>query len=156
MLYRARVAFAAAVVVAGVILAIEFPVGQLVSARSAVSSSGAELAKVTRENRTLAIQVRDLAKGSTIEQIAHADYGLVLPGQRSIVIMPGGQMHTGGAIPGHSSAGTSAPLGSTTIPRSDIVPSDSQLSPSVAPPQNNSGGFWQRVLTRLEFWKASA
>ncbi len=148
MVRRARLVLLAAVVLAAVVLGIEFPFGQLVHARAAVATTTAELAQVRRADRQLAGQVRDLASGSSIQQVAHADYGLVGRGQQSVVIMPGsrsGRVH-----------GRGASLGTSTIPSSDLVPSDALLDPSAPRPSARpAASFWQRLLDRLEFWKAS-
>jgi cell division protein FtsB len=152
VLYRARIAFVMAVVLGAIVLFVEFPIGQLVQARGAVASSSAQLSRLQSENRTLANQVRELQEGSTIEQVAHEEYGLVEPGQRSIVVMPGAGA---GAVGGRGPTGASAPLGSTTIPKSDLVPTDASLSPAGGGRVSGGGGFWGRVLDRLEFWKAS-
>ncbi|MGO9560212.1 MAG: FtsB family cell division protein [Acidimicrobiales bacterium] len=155
MLRRARIFFLVAVVLAGVLVLTEVPIADLMHARSAASEVTSALAKVRAENRALEAQVHDLQQGSTIEQIAHQEYGLVEPGQRSVVVMPGGGAT--GSVRGHGSTGTSAPLGETTIPKSDIVPTDSQVA-QVGGGSAAHGGpsFWQRVVQRLEFWKASA
>ena len=134
MLRRARIFFLAAVLLAGVLLLTEVPITDVVHARAAAADVTTALAKIRAENKALEAQVHDLKQGSTIEQIAHQEYGLVESGQRSVVVMPGG--------------------GATG---SDVVPSDSQLSQvgggSVA---RGGASFWERVVQRLEFWKASA
>ena len=147
MLKRARLLFAVAVVLAVVILATSFPIGQLMQARSSAAVAATELSRVQRENRALASEVRRLKTGSAIQQIAHEDYGLVDPGQRSYVVMPRNGSSRAGAAAG--------PLGNHQIPQSDLVPSDSVLSPP-APSRNPGAGrsFWQRLVNRLEFWKA--
>jgi cell division protein FtsB len=153
LLRRARLAFVAAVLAGACILIAELPLGQLVQARASVSRTSYDLAKLENENRTLSRQIEELKQGSLVEQIAHEDYGLVLPGERSVVIMPGGgagRSDTGAA------AGESQPLGSTTIPKSDIVPSDAVLSPQTTTGDNSSSGsYWHRLLERFEFWKAA-
>lgn len=155
MVRRARIFFLAAVLLAGVLLLTEVPITDVVHARAAAADVTTALAKIRAENKALEAQVHDLKQGSTIEQIAHQEYGLVESGQRSVVVMPGGGAT--GSVGGHGSTGTSAPLGETTIPKSDVVPSDSQLSQvgggSVA---RGGASFWERVVQRLEFWKASA
>ena len=156
MLYRARIAFVVAVVLGAILLATEFPLAGLVHARATANATAAELSRIQTENRTLSNQVHDLRQGSTIQQIAHQEYGLVEQGQRSVVIMPGGG--NTGSVRGHGTSGPSAPLGSTTIPKSDIVPTDSSLSTGVGgggSGAGSGGGFWQRLLNRLEFWKGS-
>ncbi len=149
MLRRARLLFAFSLLAAVALVATGFPIGQLVHARAAASAAASQLSRVRQENRTLAEQVRQLQSGSVIEQIAHEDYGLVLPGQRSYVVMPSGGRSTA------TRAGD--PLAAQPVPPSDLVPSDAALSPS-PPARGPEAGqsFWQRLLNRLEFWKAVA
>lgn len=152
MLSKARLVFVLAVLAAVVVLVTEFPLGELVTARSASSAAAAELSQVRQQNRALEALVHDLKKGSTIEQIAHEEYGLVEPGQRSYVVMPSAASTGGKAGPE-----AATPLGSSTIPRSDLVPSDSSLSPGPGAAKDPEAGesFWRRLLNRLEFWKAT-
>ncbi len=162
MLRRARVLFAAAVVASVFVVLTEVPFSELLHARGAVAAASAELDRLRHENGALSAEVGDLKNGSTIEQIAHEEYGLVSPGEGSVVVMPaseGSQGRRGGSgktgktgEPGEAAT----PLGATTIPKSDLVPSDSPLSPanegSRTPRHHES--FWKRLLDRLEFWKA--
>jgi hypothetical protein len=97
------------------------------------------------ENRALSSQVRALHDPATIGRIAHEEYGLITPGQRSIVVLPG---------PAGSSSSTPDPLADNPIPSSDLLPSDAILGPSAraAQPLVHEPGFWHRVLASLEFW----
>jgi hypothetical protein len=155
VLTRARIALLTSVVLASLLLVLEVPLGQLTGARSAVAATAAELSRVQRQNQVLARQIDGLEHGPMIEEIAHEEFGLVGRGQRSVVVMPGGtgaaRVHGGSTLPGGAPA--TAPLGSSEIPSSDLVPSDAAASPpgSQALPQS----FWQRFLDRLEFWKGS-
>lgn len=154
-LQRARLVFVTALVLAVVVLFTEFPIADLTHARSSVASASVELSKVQRENDALRLQVRDLKQGSTVEEIAHDEYGLVEPGQQSVVVMPS---NASASADRKSSAGgeeAEAPLGATTIPESDIVPSDAALAQVSGASTSSGDSFWHRVLDRLEFWKAS-
>ncbi|HLI42880.1 MAG TPA: septum formation initiator family protein [Acidimicrobiales bacterium] len=155
MLTRARVALLASVVLASLLLVLEVPLGQLTGARSAAAATAAELSKVQRENEVLARQIDGLEHGPMIEEIAHEEFGLVGRDQRSVVVMPGGtgtaRVHGGSTAPG-GGLGT-APLGSSEIPPSDLVPSDAAVVPAGS--QSHPQSFWQRFLDRLEFWKGS-
>lgn len=153
MVGRARLCFLAALVIGAIVLATELPLGNIVRARAAVAKSTTELAALRSENRSLGEQVSELRQGSTIQQIAHQEYGLVLPGQKSIVVMPGGS--SGARVHGHGSTGSTAPLNSNTIPKSDLVPTDSPLSPGKSSAKHGEG-FWGKVVHRLEFWKPSS
>lgn len=146
MVYRARLFFVLALALALAIVATEFPIGELMHVRSAGAAAASELAKVRKENRLLAGQVKDLKTAGTIEQIAHQQYGLVKAGQRSYVVMPSAPAGSTKAV---------GPLADDRIPRADLVPTDSVLSPPVSSSSSSGGSFWHRLLRRLEFWKAS-
>lgn len=148
LLRRARLGFVAAIAIAVVIVATQFPLGELVHARAALSFSSTHLAQLRRENASLGAQVKALQQGSTIEQIAHQEYGLVRPGQQAVVVLPGAHESTGATASGR--------LGTFKLPSSDFVPTDSLLSPgaTAAKPATHEG-LWRKVLNRLEFWKAT-
>jgi hypothetical protein len=145
MIVRARAVLAVAFIVGIVIIATEFPLGQLMRGRSSLAAATVQLAELKAQNRALAGQLASLHQDATIAGIAHAEYGLVAKGQRAVVVLP---------TPG-SSSGSSAPLSASTVPISDLVPTDAIVSPGAA------GGvvakrpsFWSRLAQRLEFWKA--
>lgn len=151
-LRRARLCFLAAIVIAAVILVTGLPIGEIVSSRSALSATSLRLSQLRAENRLLEAKVRALDSGPLIRQIAHEQYGLVSPGERSVAVL--GEE----PVPPRSNAAYgslfSPPLGSVRIPRADIVPSDASLMP----PLSSTGGasvpsYWQRLVERLEFWK---
>ena len=83
---------------------------------------------------------------ASIGRIADEEYGLIAPGQRSIVVLPGAN--------GSSGRGTPDPLADNPIPSSDLLPSDAILGPSArtAQPIMREPSFWRRVLSSLEFW----
>ncbi len=145
MIRRARLFFFLALSVALVILVTNFPLGALVQGRSAVRTDNAQLVALRAENRALSSQVRALHDPATIGRIAHEEYGLIIPGQRSIVVLPGA---TG------SSSSAPDPLADNPIPSSDLLPSDAILGPSARTAQTvvHEPGFWHRVLNSLEFW----
>ena len=144
MIARARLLLLAAFIGGVVIVATEFPFRQLLDERSSVAQGSSQLAQLNADNRALQTQVNDMKQSSTVERIAHEQYGLVQRGQRSVVVLPGG------------GTGSTGPLGWQTIPKSDVFPSDSIVSPSgqSGPAPKSSGGYWSRLLSRLEFWKA--
>lgn len=146
MIARARAVLAAAFLVGLVIVATEFPLGQLLHERAALAQAGAQLGQLQAQNRQLGAEVSALRDPSTIARIAHDDYGLVTRGERSIVILPS---------PG-SGGRPSGPLSSTSVPRSDLVPSDAIVSAAGGGSATHQPGFWSRLLQRLEFWHASS
>jgi cell division protein FtsB len=147
MIRRARLFFFAALVVAGVILVANFPIRVLSQDRSTVRAESARLATLQATTRTLSSQVRALHDLATVAQIAHEEYGLVFPGEHSVVVLP-------------SPVGTSAsssipdPLADNPIPASDLLPSDAILGPGTTAVQvsAHAPGFWHRVVSSLEFW----
>ncbi|MFZ2057176.1 MAG: septum formation initiator family protein [Acidimicrobiales bacterium] len=145
MIRRARLFFLLALLLAMVILVGNFPLGALVRERSTVRTESAQLAALQATNRTLSSQVRALHDPATVAQIAHEQYGLVAPGQRSVVVLPGAA---------GSSSSTPDPLANNPVPASDLLPSDAILDPGVqaAPSPAHGPGFWRRVLDTLEFW----
>jgi len=147
MIRRARLFFFVALLVAGVILFANLPIRSLTQERSTLQAETARLATLQETTRMLSAQVRSLHDPATVAQIAHQEYGLVFPGERSIVVLP-------------SPVGTSAsssipdPLADNPIPASDLLPSDAILAPSATAGETSAGspGFWHRVLSTLEFW----
>ena len=147
MIHRARLFFFAALLIAAVILVANFPVGALLKERSTVRTDSAQLASLQAENRELSTEVKALQEPAVVGRIAHLEYGLTEPGERSVVVLPGS-----------AKASTSAPnpLADNPIPASDLLPSDAILDPSVAAPTPtvHEPSFWRRVLDTLEFWHA--
>lgn len=145
MIRRARLFFFVTMLIAVVILVTNFPVGQLLQGRSTIERETAQLTALQQANKTLTSQVRALHDPSTVGQIAHEEYGLIAPGERSVVVLPG--------VGGSSSSGPN-PLANNLLAPADLQPSDAILDPAVqdAGSQPKEPGFWHRVLTNLEFW----
>jgi len=146
MIHRARLFFFVALVVAAVVLVANFPVGALLHERSTLKTDTAQLAALQAENRQLSSQVKALHDPAVVGEIAHAEYGLTEPGERSVVVLP---------TTTKSSSSGANPLADNRIPSSDVLPSDAILDPGVSPAAQPSGhgpGFWHRVLSSLEFW----
>jgi cell division protein FtsB len=142
VIVRARIILAVAFVLGLVIVSSEFPLGQLMSGRAALGQDRLQLRQLDAENRQLSQQLSSLRQPGTIVGIAHAEYGLVTKGEQSIVVLPS---------PHDRSAD---PLRSTTVPSSDLVPTDAIVSPGGVPAGGRGAGFWSRLLQRLEFWRA--
>lgn len=144
MIARARATLAAAVLVGTFVVAAEFPLGQLIRGRGAVAEASAQLDRLQARNRALAAEVVSLHEDSTVARIAHADYGLVAKGERSLVILPSSSAAAGSGL-----------LDTTTVPKSDLVPTDAIVTSSGSGNRPlRQAGFWSRLLQRLEFWKA--
>lgn len=89
-LRRARIVLAALVVVAIAILVRSLPSANLVSERRSMQSVSRQLAHVRQENIALRNEAAKLGTSQEIESLAHQEYGLVAPGQKEYVILPGG------------------------------------------------------------------
>jgi hypothetical protein len=113
--------------------------------RATVRTDSVQLAALQAENRQLSSQVKALHDPAVVGQIAHSEYGLTEPGERSVVVLPGS-----------TKAPSSAPnpLADNPIPFSDLLPSDAILDPSVPveQPAVHEPSFWHRVIGTLEFW----
>jgi cell division protein FtsB len=144
-LWRARLALVGAVVVAIVVVATGLPVGTIVHQREALAAVSRQLAAVEAHNTAVRAEIASLRQPATIEAIAREEYGLVRPGQRSYVILPGNGTHTVGA----------GNLGAQRIPAGDVVPAGvSALDPpAVAATGSRPAGLWSRTLNELEFWR---
>ncbi len=145
MIHRARLFFFVAVAIAGVILVANFPAAALLQGRSTVRTDSTKLATLQAENRELAAQVKALHEPAVVGRIAHSEYGLTMPGERSVVVLPGsGKVHSP----------TANPLADNPVPSSDLLPSDALLDPTSSPPVVvvHEPSFWHRVVDSLEFW----
>jgi cell division protein FtsB len=145
MIQRARLFFFVALLIAVVVLVANLPVGALLRERATVRADSAQLATLQAENQQLSAQVKALHDPAVVGQIAHSEYGLTEPGERSVVVLPGSTK-----VP----SSTPNPLAYNAVPPSDLLPSDAILDPNVpaAPPTVHEPGFWHRVLDSLEFW----
>lgn len=139
-LRRARAALVTSLVVGGVVVATQLPIGELVHQRSDLATVDAELGAAHAAVSRLRHDVASLGQPQTIANIAHQDYGLVNKGQTTYVVLP--------------SSGAASQLSTPAIPTGDLMPSS--LSPyaavkaAIARP---AGSLWHRVLKRLEFWR---
>ncbi|HUY06200.1 MAG TPA: hypothetical protein VMU99_02930 [Acidimicrobiales bacterium] len=126
------------------LVAIEFPLRQLISQRVQISKTALALQIVESHNAILQHDIASLSKTSTIISIAHQEYGLVQPGQRSYVILP-----NAGAKQNMN------PLSALAIP-AEVLGSISGSTTSATAPHVVSrpvGSLWSRMLRRLEFWR---
>jgi len=141
---RARIFLLVSLIAGIAIVATEFPLGQLLRQRAALAQATHQLSALQSENQSLTAQVNSLHQASTVARIAHQDYGLVSKGQRAVVVLPS-----------PSKSGSTGPLGTTSVPKSDLVPTDAIVAPTPGAGRSATGqGFWARLLQRFEFWKA--
>jgi cell division protein FtsB len=169
---RARTVLIGAIVFAAIVLLTSFPIGGLLSQRSAISGAAQELNTVKAENDALARQVSDLSNPAAVNDLARHDYGFVPKGQRVFDILPSSSP-TGSALAGSGEVPLNGPPVVPGSTRSQaligVVSSVGAVSPSPAtsaragadhgssatanppaPPEPHS--YWGRVVKSLEFW----
>jgi hypothetical protein len=170
---RARTMLIGAIVVARGVLLSSFPLGSLLTQRSALSGTARELATVKAENAALSRQVSSLHDPATINDLARLDYGFVPKGQRAYDILPssspsGSALSASGLVPLDSppvvpgsarsqaligvtdQSGISSPSPATASARSAVAQIGSVSGEGVEPPEPHS--YWGRVVRSLEFW----
>ncbi|MHB1597498.1 MAG: septum formation initiator family protein [Acidimicrobiales bacterium] len=141
-IFRARLSLLAATGLAAAILAFELPVGELVHQHGELSTLTAQLDRIQALDRSLSGEVSSLHDSATVAAIAHAQYGLVRPGQQAYALLE----------PGARSSGTVPSLVQGLVPRSDLVVLSAG---SLASPAQVGAGrsLWSRVVGRLAFWR---
>jgi cell division protein FtsB len=77
-----------AVVVTGIVLLFVLPGRTFLAQRRSLDTAQAQLQLLSQENAKLTTRAEQLQDPSQIEQIARADYGLVMPGQQAFTILP--------------------------------------------------------------------
>jgi cell division protein FtsB len=141
-LRRARLVLVAALAGAVIVVAAEFPLSELLHQHAALALTQEQLATLASRNSSLSADVIALSSNSTVNAIAHEEYGLVQPGQSSYVILPAA-----------NSAAAKQGLSATAIPPQDLVASGPTAGTSAIPTgQTESPGFWSRFASHLEFW----
>lgn len=141
-LHRARLGLLGAFVGALVLVALEFPLSELLHQHSALALARSQLATIDGRNASLNADISALSSNSTVNALAHEEYGLVRPGQSSFVILPA-----------PNSASAKAGLAAPAIAPQDLVASAPVVGHAVIPTTATStSSFWSRFVARLEFW----
>ena len=165
---RARLAFLGAIVVSAVVLFAWFPAGSLLSQRSDLSRTQAELGTLHQQDSALAQESKDLSDAGEIGRIAREQYQLVSPGQQAYEVLPPPSGSTSAGTPYAGDPGSDGPVtpsataelppGGVSTTTTTAAPSSpsSQTHPNATQPATaptSSGGFAARVLRSLEFWR---
>jgi cell division protein FtsB len=140
-LRRARLVLVAAVIGALVVVGAEFPLSELLHQHAELATTQSQLSTLASRNSSLSADVSALSSNSTVNAIAHEEYGLVQPGQASYVILPAADSAT-------ARRGLSAPA----IPPQDLLAAGPVAGPTSAPVPGDTGSFWSRFASHLEFW----
>jgi cell division protein FtsL len=85
---RAAVLLIVALMAVGVLLLFVFPARTLLAQRRQIATTESHISALSRENAALAARIKSMSNPAQIEQIAHEQYGLVMPGQQAYTIIP--------------------------------------------------------------------
>jgi len=160
---RARLAFAGAIVASAIVIFAWFPAGSLLSQRSSLHGTEAELNALHAQDTALAQEKKNLSDSGEIGRIAREQYQLVSPGQQAYeVLPPSGAAATG--TPYAGDPGTNGPV--TPSATSELPPggvtTTTTTEPGASTPTaathphastSSSGGFVSRMVHALEFWR---
>jgi cell division protein FtsB len=166
---RARLAFLGAIVASAVVLFAWFPAGSLLSQRTDLHGTQAELNALQAQDSALAQESKNLSDPGEIGRIARQQYQLVSPGQQSYEVLPPSGATTGSTPyagdPGSDdpvtpSATSELPPGgvtttTTTTTEPGATPAAGHAHGATQPSSTSksSGGFVSRMVHALEFWR---
>jgi cell division protein FtsB len=163
---RARLAFLGAIAASAIVLFAWFPAGSLMSQRSNLHGTEAELNTLHSQDSALAQESKNLSDAGEIGRIAREQYQLVSPGQQSYEVLPPSGA-TAAGTPYAGDPGSDGPVtpsataelppgGVTTTTPTTTTPASSGVHAAGTHPDAptaSSGGFGSRVLHSLEFWR---
>ena len=158
---RSRLVLLGAVVASAVVLFAWFPAGSLLSQRSNLADTEAQLAALHKQDAALAQEKKNLSDASEIGRIAREQYQLVSPGQQAYeVLPPSGAAAAGTPYAGDpGSDGPVAPSATPELPPGGVTttttPSSVGAASHHAAPTSaaSSPGLLSRMLHSLEFWR---
>jgi hypothetical protein len=157
-----------AIVATAIVLFAWFPAGSLLSQRSSLHGSEAELNALHAQDAALAQENKNLSDSGEIGRIAREQYQLVSPGQQAYeVLPPSGATAAGTPYAGDpGSDGPVTPSATPELPPGGVTtttttePGASPAAAHVAaaathphPTSTSSGGFVSRMVHALEFWR---
>lgn len=145
-------------IASALVLVAWFPATSLLSQRSDLATSEAQLSTLHKQDAALAQEKKNLSDAGEIGRIAREQYQLVTPGQRAYEVLP----PTGsaaGKTPYAGDPGSNGPV--TPSANSELPPggvtttSTAELSHAKQPvtTSSGSGGFLSRMARTLEFWR---
>ena len=165
---RARLGFVGAIVASAIVLFAWFPAGSLLSQRSSLHGTEAELNALHAQDSALAQENKNLSDGGEIGRIAREQYQLVSPGQQAYeVLPPSGAAAAGTPYAGDpGSDGPVTPSATPELPPGGVT-TTTTTEPGASPAaahaaaaaagrhatSTSSGGFASRVMHALEFWR---
>jgi cell division protein FtsB len=165
---RARLAFVGAIVASAIVIFAWFPAGSLLSQRSNLHGTQAELNALHAQDTALAQENKNLSDAGEIGRIAREQYQLVSPGQQAYeVLPPSGATATGTPYAGDpGSVGPVTPSATPELPPGGVT-TTTTTEPGATPAahaaaaahpapkssSSSSGGFVSRMVHSLEFWR---
>jgi cell division protein FtsB len=164
---RARLGFVGAIVAAAIVLFAWFPAGSLLSQRSSLHGTEAELNALHAQDAALAQENKNLSDAGEIGRIAREQYQLVSPGQQAYeVLPPSGAAAAGTPYAGDpGSDGPVTPSATPELPPGGVT-TTTTTEPGASPAaahaaaathphatSTSSGGFVSRMVHSLEFWR---
>jgi cell division protein FtsB len=159
---RARLAFLGAIVASAVVLFAWFPAGSLLSQRSNLAGTEAQLNALHTQDAALAQEKKNLSDAGEIGRIAREQYQLVSPGQQAYeVLPPSGATAAGTPYAGDpGSDGPVTPSATPELPPGGVTttttPATSTTRPDGTHPASapaSSDGLVSRMVHALEFWR---
>ncbi len=166
-LRRARLGLVGAIVASAIVLFAWFPAGSLLSQRSNLHGTEAELNALHAQDAALAQEKKNLSDAGEIGRIAREQYQLVSPGQQAYeVLPPSGATAAGTPYAGDpGSDGPVTPSATPELPPGSVT-TTTTTEPGAAPAaahagaathpgaaSTSSGGFVSRMVHSLEFWR---
>ncbi len=159
---RARLVFLGALVVSAIVLSAWFPASSLLSQRSKLAGTEAELGALHKQDAALAQEKKNLSDAGEIGRLAREQYQLVSPGQQAYQVLPPSGAASAGTPyagdPGSDgpvtpSATPELPPGGVTTTTTSPAASASSHSGRSVRPAPSSGGLLSRMAQALEFWR---
>ena len=153
---RARLILLGAMAISAVVLFAWFPASSLLSQRSNLTASEAQLASLHRQDAALAQEKKNLSDAGEIGRIAREQYQLVSPGQGAYEVLPPSGA-TAAGTPYAGDPGSAAPVTPSATP--ELPPGGvtattlTPLTGKAATRASTSSGFVSRMLHALEFWR---
>ena len=156
---RARLAFLGAIVVSAVVLFAWFPAGSLLSQRSNLASTEAQLGALHTQDAALAQEKKNLSDAGEIGRIAREQYQLVSPGQQAYEVLPPSGA-TAGGTPYAGDPGSDGPVTPSATPElppggvtTTTTPATSHATHPTQASTPSGGGLVSRMVHALEFWR---
>ena len=155
---RGRLLLLGSVVLSALMLALWFPLSPLLSQRSELSASAAQLSQLKAQDTALQHEQSTLSASGDIARMAREQYQLVQPGQRLVQVLPPSGTPTqagAGQAPYPGDPGLTKPVAPSAIALLPTTTTTTTTAPTSTQhaAAGSQHGFVQRVLSTLAFWR---